>query len=205
MSQLPEEAGERLLDLAAGKAVPTPVPPRDVAPLEHPDAQRRFRRAPYPLGAQRTAPRVLGYKTPAAEQEALAEWLRARRDEGVALHEIGLFARTGKLIAERITPALRAAALPSQDIKSDGVPEEGFVAVGTMHGAKGLEFRAVAIVGCDRNQLPLRTVASRLRDAADREAFIEQERHLLYVACTRASSRLRVTWSREGCEWLSAR
>jgi hypothetical protein len=39
---LPEEAAERLLDLAAGKAVPTPVPPRDVAPLEHPDAQRRF-------------------------------------------------------------------------------------------------------------------------------------------------------------------
>jgi mRNA-degrading endonuclease RelE of RelBE toxin-antitoxin system len=150
-------------------------------------------------------PELLGYRTPAAEQEALAEWLRARRDEGLALHEIGLFARTGKLIAERITPALRAAALPSQDIKSDRVPEEGRVAVGTMHGAKGLEFRAVAIVGCDRNQLPLRTVASRLRDAADRDAFIEQERHLLYVACTRARERLRVTWSSEGCEWLSTR
>jgi hypothetical protein len=29
----------------------------------------------------------------------LAEWLRARRDERLALHEIGLFERTGKLIA----------------------------------------------------------------------------------------------------------
>lgn len=68
-----------------------------------------------------------------------------------------------------------------------------------------LEFRAVAIVGCDRNQLPLRTVASRLRDAADREAFIEQERHLLYVACTRARERLRVTWSGQRSEWLPTR
>jgi superfamily I DNA/RNA helicase len=95
--------------------------------------------------------------------------------------------------------------LPSQDIESDRVPEEGLVAVGTMHGAKGLEFRAVAIAGCAQNQLPLRSVASRLRDAAEREAFIEQERHLLYVACTRARERLRVTWSGQGCEWPSAR
>src|SRR4051812_8036599 len=42
VGELPEEAAERLLDLAAGKAVPTPLPPRDVEPLEHPDAQRRF-------------------------------------------------------------------------------------------------------------------------------------------------------------------
>jgi mRNA-degrading endonuclease RelE of RelBE toxin-antitoxin system len=148
------------------------------------------------------APEVLGYRTPTAEQEGLAEWLRALRQEGVALHEIGIFARTGKLINERVNPALRTAGLASQDIKSDSVPEGDRVAVGTMHGAKGLEFRAVAIVGCDRNQLPLRMVASRIRDGADREEFVEQERHLLYVACTRARERLRVTWSGEGCEWL---
>jgi mRNA-degrading endonuclease RelE of RelBE toxin-antitoxin system len=148
-------------------------------------------------------PEIQGYRTPAAEQEALAAWLRAQRDAGMALHEIGIFARTSKLISERVTPALRAADLPSQDIKSDRVPEAGRIAVGTMHGAKGLEFRAVAIVGCDRNQVPLRSVASRIRDGADREEFVEQERHLLYVACTRARERLRVTWSGEGCEWLT--
>ncbi|MEY4546752.1 MAG: hypothetical protein RL685_2947, partial [Pseudomonadota bacterium] len=57
-------------------------------------------------------------------------------------------------------------------------------------------------VGCDRNQLPLRHVASRIRDRADREEFIEHERHLLYVACTRARELLRVTWSGQPCEWL---
>jgi superfamily I DNA/RNA helicase len=149
-------------------------------------------------------PELRGYASAAAEQAALTTWLQARRDEGVALHEIAIFARTGKLIAERVTPALRAAGLASQDIKSDSVPEAERVVVGTLHGAKGLEFRAVAVVGCDRNQLPLRSVASRIRDSADREAFVEHERHLLYVACTRARERLMVSWSGQGCAWLTS-
>ncbi|MEY4548604.1 MAG: hypothetical protein RL685_4799, partial [Pseudomonadota bacterium] len=97
-------------------------------------------------------PELQGYASAAAEQTALATWLQQRRDEGIALHEIAIFARTGKLLTERATPALQAAGLASQDIKGDSVPAPDRVVVGTMHGAKGLEFRAVAIVGCDRNQ-----------------------------------------------------
>jgi len=93
----------------------------------------------------------------------------------------------------RSAPTLRAASLPSQNIKSDSVPQTDRVAVGTLHGAKGIEFRAAALVGCDLNPLALRTVASRIRDGADREEFVAQERHLFYVACTRARERLRVT------------
>jgi hypothetical protein len=46
IGHLPDEAVERLLDLAAGKPVPRPVPIKgvtDVTALLHPDAQRRFR------------------------------------------------------------------------------------------------------------------------------------------------------------------
>jgi hypothetical protein len=46
IGHLPDEAVERLLDLAAGKLVPRPVPVKgvtDVTALLHPDAQRRFR------------------------------------------------------------------------------------------------------------------------------------------------------------------
>lgn len=71
-----------------------------------------------------------------------------------------------------------------------------------MHGAKGLEFRAVAVVGCDRDQLPLRRVASRIRDEGDRQEFIEHDRHLLYVACTRARERLRLSWSGSVSDWV---
>ena len=147
-------------------------------------------------------PELQGYPTPADERRALADWLRARRDEGVALHEIAVFARTSRLITERVTPALRAANLASQGLEPAAEPGRDRVVVGTMHGAKGLEFRAVAVVGCDRDQLPLRRVASRIRDEGDRQEFIEHDRHLLYVACTRARERLRLSWSGSVSDWV---
>ena len=43
VSHLPQEAGERLLELADGKPVPRPESLKHVNPYEHPDAQRRFK------------------------------------------------------------------------------------------------------------------------------------------------------------------
>jgi superfamily I DNA/RNA helicase len=63
-----------------------------------------------------------------------------------------------------------------------------------MHNAKGLEFRAVAVMGCEAGVVPLNVALKEPVDAADREAAEQQERNLLYVACTRAQRRLLVTW-----------
>ncbi|RWO41338.1 MAG: ATP-dependent helicase [Mesorhizobium sp.] len=63
-----------------------------------------------------------------------------------------------------------------------------------MHDAKGREFRAVAVIACDADVLPSER---RLLEASDERALKEiydTERHLLYVAATRARERL----------WLSA-
>ena len=77
---------------------------------------------------------------------------------------------------------------------SDDKPPLGdAVALGTMHRAKGLEFRAVVFDGCDGDLLPLAYAMRDLSDPADREAFIENERQLLYVAATRARERLLLT------------
>jgi mRNA-degrading endonuclease RelE of RelBE toxin-antitoxin system len=43
VSHLPEEAAERLLELADGRPVPRPEPVKDNNPYEHPDAKRRFK------------------------------------------------------------------------------------------------------------------------------------------------------------------
>ena len=55
---------------------------------------------------------------------------------------------------------------------------------------RSLEFKAVGIVGCDLDLLPLRTVLESFTDAVDRGLFVEQERNLLYVALTRAREQL---------------
>ena len=59
----------------------------------------------------------------------------------------------------------------------------GSAALCTMHLAKGLEFRAVAVMACDDEIIPLR-------------------RHLLYLACTRARDRLLVTSVEPSSEFL---
>lgn len=148
------------------------------------------------------APELLGFDSPAAEQEALTRWLNARRDEGLAPHEIAVLARTTELLRDRAAPAIEAADLSAQHLDEDWLPSAGKVALGTLYGVKGLEFRAVAIVGCDQDQLPLSSVARRIGDPVVREESIEHERHLLYLACTRARARLLVTWTGEGCGWL---
>jgi superfamily I DNA/RNA helicase len=62
-----------------------------------------------------------------------------------------------------------------------------------MHLAKGLEFRAVAVVACDEDILPSSLRIENVADEADLEDVYYTERHLLYVACTRARDHLLVT------------
>lgn len=57
-------------------------------------------------------------------------------------------------------------------------------------------------MGCERAVLPS-PKALETEDVADREAAIEQERQLLYVATTRARERLLVTHAGEASEFLA--
>ena len=69
----------------------------------------------------------------------------------------------------------------------------GHVSISTMHRAKGLEFRAVAVMACDDDVVPLQQRIESVTDDADLEEVYNTERHLLYVACTRARDELWVS------------
>ena len=62
-----------------------------------------------------------------------------------------------------------------------------------MHLAKGLEFRAVVVAACDDEVIRLQSRIKAVADTADLEDVYNTERHLLYVACTRARDHLLVT------------
>ena len=68
--------------------------------------------------------------------------------------------------------------------------------------AKGLEFRAVAVMACDDEVLPLQERIETVADDADLEEVYDTEKHLLYVACTRACDRLLVTSVEPASEFL---
>jgi superfamily I DNA/RNA helicase len=71
-----------------------------------------------------------------------------------------------------------------------------------MHLAKGLEFRAVVVACCDEDVLPLQSRIEEVTDDSDLEEVYNTERHLLYVACTRARDHLLVTGVEPGSEFL---
>ena len=78
----------------------------------------------------------------------------------------------------------------------------GRLSIGTMHLAKGLEFRSVAVIACDDDVVPLQERIEAVADDADLEDVYNTERHLLYVACTRARDYLLVTGIEPGSEFL---
>ena len=76
------------------------------------------------------------------------------------------------------------------------------VCLGVMHLAKGLEFRAVAVMACDDEVLPLQERVKAVTDETDLQEVYETERHLLYVACTRVRDWLWVSGVSPGAEFI---
>lgn len=72
-----------------------------------------------------------------------------------------------------------------------------------MHLAKGLEFKAVAVMACDDDVLPLQSRIEAVADEVDLDDVYETERQLLYVACTRARDRLFVSGVAPASEFLN--
>ncbi|MGD9526409.1 MAG: UvrD-helicase domain-containing protein [Pseudonocardia sp.] len=132
--------------------------------------------------------------SPAHEAEGLALALLQWHDEGVAWGDIAVVARTRRIV-QRVTQELQAHGIRTSELGGAMAPDDA-VRVGTMHGMKGLEFRCVAVVGAGRDTLPLRPAVTPLTEDPVRHALdLQQERCLLFVACTRARERLRVSWS----------
>jgi hypothetical protein len=140
---------------------------------------------------------------PDAEAEAahIAEFLRETIADGVAPSEVGLFVRTHAELA-RARAAVKVAGLDCLELSQRGEEPAGRVSIGTMHLAKGLEFKAVAVLACDEEVLPLRARIEAAADEVELDEAYATERHLFYVACTRARDRLLITGVEPGSEFL---
>ncbi len=146
-------------------------------------------------------PTIRVLDSPETEIEAVSAWLEERIDDGVLPHEIGLFVRSSAELI-RARTATEKAGRPYQILDDNPEPTAGHVSVGTMHLAKGLEFRAVAVMACDDEVIPLQDRIETVSDDADLEEVYNTERHLLYVACTRARDHLLVTGIDPASEFL---
>ena len=146
-------------------------------------------------------PRIQVLDTPEEEAEAVAQWLSVLTDEGLKPHEMGVFVRSGNELDRAVT-AVKRAGLKGKVLDEHVETTSDHVSVCTMHLAKGLEFRAVAVMACDDEIVPLQERIETVADDADLEEVYDTERHLLYVACTRARDHLLVTCGDVPSEFL---
>ena len=138
------------------------------------------------------SPLVTVCKDTGKEAEAVGRWITQRLGEGCQPHEIGVFVRSDAEL-KRARAALKIAGARSIELSDKVEVEDGSVAISTMHFAKGLEFRSVVVMACDDEVIPLQERIESVADDADLEEVYDTERHLLYVACTRARDHLLIT------------
>ena len=105
---------------------------------------------------------------------AIQEFVRLRAEEGIDFTPISDFLSEVSLLTD-------------QDENLSDTTER--VTLMTVHAAKGLEFRAVFVVGLEENLFPSQFCV--------KPSEIEEERRLLYVAITRAMERCYLSFARQ--------
>jgi superfamily I DNA/RNA helicase len=137
-------------------------------------------------------PVVRSLKSESEEAALAGKWMAERTKAGVLPHEFGVFVRSSAQL-DRARAAVKAAGLAFRILDEHVETINGHVSISTMHLAKGLEFRAVVVMACDDEVIPLQERIETVGDDADLREVYDTERHLLYVACTRARDHLLVS------------
>ncbi|OWU68533.1 DNA helicase [Roseovarius sp. 22II1-1F6A] len=138
-------------------------------------------------------PEIAEFPDVDAEIKALAGWLAGLAEEDFTEREVALLVRS-----EDELPRAKAARDTFRSLTGgDERPE-----IRVMHDAKGAEYRAVAVMACDEDVIPKEDRLLEARDEAMIEEIMATERHLLYVATTRARERLWVSGAGRVSEFL---
>lgn len=146
-------------------------------------------------------PSIQLFRSQQEEIAAVSKWLQNLAQAGIKLHEIAVFVRSSAEL-ERASEAVTKADMPLQVLDDYVESISGQVSICTMHLAKGLEFKAVVVMACDDEIIPSQARIEKVGDDADLQEVYETERHLLYVACTRARDHLLVTSTEPASEFL---
>jgi mRNA-degrading endonuclease RelE of RelBE toxin-antitoxin system len=146
-------------------------------------------------------PTIQTLKSEGDEIATVGTWIAEHAKAGIMPHEFGLFVRSIDQLS-RAQAAAKKAGAPFKVLDENVETTSGHISIGTMHLAKGLEFRAVAVMACDDEIVPLQERIETVGDDADLQEVYDTERHLLYVACTRARDHLLITSVEPASEFL---
>jgi superfamily I DNA/RNA helicase len=140
-------------------------------------------------------PKRVGHSDGAAEDAAALRTIQAWIVDGIPAEGIAVFSRAPTKRLEALEQALHGAGLATHRLADDGKEQPVGVGLGTLHRAKGLEFRAVLILDASDGVLPSPSAFRGADDPQDKEDALTRERHLLHVGMSRARDELAISWS----------
>jgi len=140
-------------------------------------------------------PKVEGRASLELQSEVVVKWIEDLLAKGYKRGDLAVFGRTWSDVSRIAEEPLKKLGIATKRISEADGANSSSISIGTMHVAKGLEFPAVALVACSSTRLPLAQALNGVDDPSDKDEVIERERHLLYVAATRARENLIVTYT----------
>ena len=146
-------------------------------------------------------PIIHSLKSEGEETKTVGNWIAEQAKAGVLPHEFGVFVRS-KAQLDRAQAAVNETGIAFKILDEHVETTSDHISISTMHLAKGLEFRAMVVMACDDEIIPLQERIETVGDDADLQEVYDTERHLLYVACTRARDHLLVTSVDPASEFL---
>jgi superfamily I DNA/RNA helicase len=119
-----------------------------------------------------------------AEIAAVSQWISQALADGIKPSEIGIFVRTRNQL-DRARAAVAAAGRDTLELSERGEDAGDRISIGTMHLAKGLEFKAVVVMACDDEVLPLQSRIESVADEVELDDVYDTERqHGLRCGCS---------------------
>ena len=139
------------------------------------------------------------------EVKQVMNWIETCQQMGISMKDLCVAAPNWGLMKELQT-RLHAEGAPYKELKG-GTPKgaKDGISLCTFHSLKGLEFKAVILMGTNERNLPSRASSSfpfTGIDALDKKEFLSSKRSLLYVAVTRARGLAFMVGYGEPCEML---
>lgn len=134
------------------------------------------------------APTMRTFDDAGEEVRAVGEWLKRTVHNGINPETIAILVRSD-------------AELSRAKMARDHSGHED-VLICLMHDVKGREFRAVAVMACDADVIPNEDRLLGASDERELREIFDTERHLLYVAATRAREHLWLSSAEPASEFL---
>ena len=139
-----------------------------------------------------SAPLIRGCRNRSEESTAMGDQVRAWLEAGVDPDDIAVAGRN-QWVVRNVAKELEARGIRTTALENTS--GRAAVRLGTMHRLQGQEFRCVALVGVSDHLLPPKAAIEAAEgDQVALEHTVQQERTLLFAACTRARDALHVSY-----------